>query len=249
MSTQPASPVFAWRNAVLADAALSPMGRLVALVLSVHMNGERGSCFPGIRLLMTQTALKRTAVYDHVSELKRAGWLGAEQQPGRGGPHGYVGTFPDDRSATPETSRPRTVHPRGTFRELSANRPVGRMPLSIEGDRARGRNDVRARRSGAMDLGKPTWLTTYMDQHTALTQGVPNAGVMARYLKPLHDEHGEGVVFARQAVYLKYLAGRDELQFLSYAKFAETFGQWVRPPAARRGARPTMNVGDKDFLA
>src|SRR3989442_772878 len=96
VSTRPASPVFAWRNAVLADAALSPMGRLVALVLSVHMNGERGSCFPGIRLLMTQTALKRTAVYDHLSELERAGWLGAEQQPGRGGPHGYVGTFPDD---------------------------------------------------------------------------------------------------------------------------------------------------------
>src|SRR5207245_749660 len=64
-STHPAKPVFAWRNAVLA-APLPPMRKLVALVVSVHMNGHLGNCFPGIRLLMAQTGLRRTTVYEHL---------------------------------------------------------------------------------------------------------------------------------------------------------------------------------------
>ena len=246
------SLVIAWRDAVR-DALLPPTTKLIAMILSTHMNGDGGSCYPGTKSLMAETGLKRTAVYEHLAELEREGWLRSEKRSGRGGPRAYEGTFPDDLSAVADSSTRRTVPPERTVSELSTNRPPRETPLSIEGGRARGRKKVRALRgvpdSGTAARAKPTWLTVYLDEHKAVTGGVPNAGVMARCLKPLHDEHGEATVLARQAVYLTYLAGRDELQFLSYPKFAETFGQWVRAPAPRGGGRPTMNVDDKDFLA
>jgi hypothetical protein len=85
--------LFDWRTAVV-EADLPPTTKLVALVLSLHMNRAGESCFPGLALLQRQTSLSRSAVQEHVRALALSNWLERRQQPGRGYATEYVATFP-----------------------------------------------------------------------------------------------------------------------------------------------------------
>jgi hypothetical protein len=70
-------PLFTWRSAIV-DSALSPQRRLVALVLSLHMNELGGSCFPSYATLARETGLSRRTVIRSVQDLVSGGWLGLE---------------------------------------------------------------------------------------------------------------------------------------------------------------------------
>jgi DNA-binding transcriptional ArsR family regulator len=81
VSGQP-SALFEWRRQVLAS-ELGSSARLVALVLSTHMNGDGASCWPGQRRLARETALARSTVRAALDELERAGFIDRDQRPGR----------------------------------------------------------------------------------------------------------------------------------------------------------------------
>lgn len=64
-----------WRSAI-ADSALPPQARHVALTLSLHMN-ERGggSCFLFPRTLRKETGLGRSSIVKYLRLLEQEGWL------------------------------------------------------------------------------------------------------------------------------------------------------------------------------
>lgn len=73
--------LIAWRDALVAS-EVGASARLVGFVLSTHMNGSGGSCYPGIRLLGEETRLARQTVIDGVRELERAGLIEVERGAG-----------------------------------------------------------------------------------------------------------------------------------------------------------------------
>lgn len=96
--------------------------------------------------------------------------------------------------------------------------------------------------SGNIGNGKD-WLKPYLSAWTRRYGGYANAGIVARYLKPLHDQHGPEQTLAH---WQNYLRG-TEVQFVSVSKFATTFGSWTsaNPDAWRHDetlARPDESV-------
>src|SRR5207249_2138882 len=70
------SPLFRWRDAVTAQGnSLSAMGRYVALLLSLYMDGDGGSCFPSVTTLAARGNSGERTVRRAIRELERAGWL------------------------------------------------------------------------------------------------------------------------------------------------------------------------------
>lgn len=70
--------------------------------------------------------------------------------------------------------------------------------------------------------GRPTWLTPFYDMWVETFGGRPNARKMAHDLKPLVDMHGAQKVLAHLKVYCE----RNNPQYVSTSRFAETFGAW-----------------------
>lgn len=85
------SPLFSWRSAIT-DSGLSPTTRLVALVLSLHMNERGGSCYPSQATLARESGLHEDTVKDHLRQLREAGWLTAV--PCQGKTTRYTGVLP-----------------------------------------------------------------------------------------------------------------------------------------------------------
>jgi hypothetical protein len=78
------SPLFSWRGAiVLSD--LPSQTRLVALVLSLHMNERGGSCFPTQRTLATESGLSPRQVRRHLKVLAEHQWLTIDNRPSKTG--------------------------------------------------------------------------------------------------------------------------------------------------------------------
>jgi hypothetical protein len=78
--------LFVWRSAIAAS-SLSSTCKLVALTLSLHMNGEGGSCFPSYELLAAEASLSDVTVRRAVSALVDAQLLELKldrRGPGRG---------------------------------------------------------------------------------------------------------------------------------------------------------------------
>jgi hypothetical protein len=65
------SAVIEWRAAILAS-RLKPSARLVALVLSTHMDSDGGSCFPSLTTLAREAGLSRRGVCYALCELEQA---------------------------------------------------------------------------------------------------------------------------------------------------------------------------------
>lgn len=68
---------------------------------------------------------------------------------------------------------------------------------------------------------RESWLTPFWDAWVAAFDGEPNGGQLARYLKPLVDEHGEQEVVWR---WKRYLAQSDGKASANH--FTSTWGVW-----------------------
>lgn len=111
------SPLFTWRSAI-AHSELGPTRKLVAFVLSLHMNELGGSCFPSIDTLARKTGLSDRGVQKAIRALEESGWLVCETGGGRKA-NRYTAAIPEGFSTpvnevhpSPE-KRVRSVHPRG----------------------------------------------------------------------------------------------------------------------------------------
>jgi hypothetical protein len=62
------SPLIEWRAQVIAS-ELGSSARLVALVLSLHMDRNGGSCFPSITTLQREASLARSTVCNALKEI------------------------------------------------------------------------------------------------------------------------------------------------------------------------------------
>lgn len=89
--------LFRWREAIQ-KSDLKPVCRLVAYALSMHMNGDCGSCFPSQSTLARETGLSTRAVQMAIAELERRGYLrverGGSPKGGKRAVSRYVGTLP-----------------------------------------------------------------------------------------------------------------------------------------------------------
>jgi hypothetical protein len=74
--------LFRWRKALLAS-DLPSTDKLVAFVLSMHMTGAGGSCYPSLTRIANETSLGRSTVAEALGRLEQAGWIYRE----RGGPN------------------------------------------------------------------------------------------------------------------------------------------------------------------
>lgn len=75
------SPLFKWREAVL-ESELSSTRKLVAMVLSVHMDSNGGSCFPGMARITRETSLGRSTVIRSLRDLQASGFLAVVRHGG-----------------------------------------------------------------------------------------------------------------------------------------------------------------------
>lgn len=78
------SPLFTWRSAIV-ESELPSSHRLVALVLSLHMNERGGSAFPSQRTLAAEAGLSPRQARRILGELVAAGWLTVEPRHDRSG--------------------------------------------------------------------------------------------------------------------------------------------------------------------
>jgi DNA-binding transcriptional MocR family regulator len=86
------SPVVAWRT-IIRESDVRSSARLVALMLSTHMDRNGGSCFPSLTTLSGETGLGRSTVCRALNELDSAGLIRRVRQ-GRGRPTRYLATSP-----------------------------------------------------------------------------------------------------------------------------------------------------------
>jgi DNA-binding transcriptional MocR family regulator len=86
-----ASPVIRWRSLIVASDNLTSNARLVAFVLSTHMDRNGGSCFPSITTLQREAGVARSTVCRALNQLEREGLL-ERARGGRGRPTRYRAT-------------------------------------------------------------------------------------------------------------------------------------------------------------
>lgn len=76
--------VFEWRKRILNDGGLTSSAKLVGLALSTHMDGNGGSCFPGIRTMAKECSYHPDTVTGAIAELEASKYLRVWRQKGRG---------------------------------------------------------------------------------------------------------------------------------------------------------------------
>jgi hypothetical protein len=67
--------LFNWRKATISKCGPKPTTRLLLLTLSVHMDGNGGSCFPSTRKLAEETGLSERTVCTHLEIAEKEGWI------------------------------------------------------------------------------------------------------------------------------------------------------------------------------
>jgi DNA-binding transcriptional ArsR family regulator len=68
---------------VILASSLPSTARLVALVLSTHMNGAGGSCFPSLTTIARESGLSRSTVCGALAELEGGELVERSRRPGR----------------------------------------------------------------------------------------------------------------------------------------------------------------------
>lgn len=91
--------LFQWRKAIVESGLfLGPTARLVAFVLSLHMDADGGSCYPSLDTLAWETGLHRRTVIRQLAELELEGWIrvehGGSPRGGRKEPNRYAAAIP-----------------------------------------------------------------------------------------------------------------------------------------------------------
>lgn len=102
-----------WRTAIT-DSGLSPRARHIGLTLSLHMNADGGSCYPGLDLLAKETGCHRATVVRGIDELVDNGFLRRWRRGGRrmddgGVPNQYQALLPDPERPSQEENGQETV--------------------------------------------------------------------------------------------------------------------------------------------
>jgi DNA-binding transcriptional MocR family regulator len=92
VSGRRASTLVRWRGLIIESELPSP-AKLVALVLSTHMDSNGGSCFPSLTTLAQESGLGRSTVCRALDQVARAG-LVKRVRGGRGKPPRYRATSP-----------------------------------------------------------------------------------------------------------------------------------------------------------
>ncbi len=67
-----------------------------------------------------------------------------------------------------------------------------------------------------------TWMTPYWDLWHEEMGAPPIAGKLAKFLKPVHDQHGADEVVPRLRRYLR----ETNPQYINVSRFAETYAKW-----------------------
>ena len=134
------SPLIEWRKLIVAAERLPASARLVALVLSTHMDRNGGSCFPSLTRLQGESGLARSTVCLALDRLDREGLI-SRVRGGRGRPTRYLAT-------SPITGLP-------VVRSSDSTRPAV-VPEDVQEDvyKPSGRADARRQRRGRA-AGKP----------------------------------------------------------------------------------------------
>jgi hypothetical protein len=92
--------LFMWRKAITsAYGPSSAVTRHVLLTLSMHMNGNGGSCFPSTKTLAAECAMSERSICTHLEKAVKQGWLqkrilGIAGQGWRR--HSYEAAIPDN---------------------------------------------------------------------------------------------------------------------------------------------------------
>lgn len=87
------TPLFRWRQAIL-DSELRSTERLVALVLSTHMDRHGASCYPSLTTIARESGVSRRTVLRALAALELAGLLSVMHRQGTVSK--YFAQRPDD---------------------------------------------------------------------------------------------------------------------------------------------------------
>jgi Helix-turn-helix domain len=149
MSGQRASAVVQWRAAIIESELPSP-AKLVALVLSTHMDRNGGSCFPSLTTIEREASLSRSAVCYALKRLEKSALI--KRVPG--GP------------TTPTRYRASAPGALGVVHEVHSGSAPG-APEDVHEDvhnpsaRVRARETKRARRGARSE---PEFDFSYLDR-------------------------------------------------------------------------------------
>lgn len=237
--------LFDWRTAV-ADSDLPATTKLVALVLSLHMNRAGESCFPGLPLLQRQTSLSRSALQEHLRALALSNWLERRLRPGRGSTTEYMATFPPAlvteiiekaRSAGLSSAEAPEKCP-----QKARETPAPAAAPSLEDVRTKGREYIQ-------DFGA-AWAIYPKRGGTNSRADAERQYAARRREGVTQQELQEGT--ARYAAFCE-ATGKTGTEYVMQA--VRFFGRghhyaeaWDAPATPLRGTRPTARLVGKDYL-
>lgn len=118
--------------------------------------------------------------------------------------------------------------------KLLARRKRTALPVEerrVEGEVEKKTDVVVLNGNGNSKHSKETWLTPFSDLWTS---GTPPYAQLARYLKPLIEDHGDQLILGHWNAYLK----ATEPRFWSPARFASTWVSW-------NGTTPADGITDE----
>jgi helix-turn-helix protein len=141
------SLLFRWRKAV-ADSDLPASRKLVAFTLSLHMNGDGGSCYPSLDLQAEESSLTRATVTQSLAHLERDEWIyrtrskGGRSKGGHGRSTHYRIRFPAELL----NKQPVNEHPVNESQRTVKSTPKNRLPINHkDGFRASGGRAAKRR--------------------------------------------------------------------------------------------------------
>ena len=150
---------WAWIEAVVADGQLTPLARLVAVVLAQGFaNHETAECRPGLAALVQKVASSKRTVLRALEDLQAEGWLERRGGNAPGKLATYVFRRPGARERVPTVTPEQvpTVTPTGAIPDISPCTPYKDKPQLNHTARPHPRALIRG-------LPKPQCTTTAID--------------------------------------------------------------------------------------
>jgi DNA-binding transcriptional MocR family regulator len=122
-----------WRHAI-ADADLTPTQKLVALMISAHMNGT-GEAWPSVETLVDETGLTRSTVQRARAALATSGLLVFDQGGGRSRTNRYMAAIPPHQRGRLEEKghHQRTERAAGEYRNSRTGAARSTQEVTKEG--------------------------------------------------------------------------------------------------------------------
>ncbi len=217
---------------------------LMALISGMAMNDGFGGV-PAFHISISQreladrTNLSHKAVRNALQRLEKRAHITPEKASSDGVRRGTNArrTYRIDLLADEKTA----FHQKGTSLGTSAGTRVPERGTSYIQTEPSDGGQTTTSRSQARTISegnhvRPTWLTPYWDAWVAAYGGTPNAGILAKTLKPLHDRRGEAETLARWKAYLD----QTPAEYVNPHRFAATWGRWTP------GQEPVSELGHRE---